>query len=119
MKYDKRLLQNPLLLWTFLKNHRNVHPPSVDQNMEYHEAANYLTRHPEQMIPAAQLQKGGFSVNSGLYGFDTTARIHECAYCGKAFESKRSTAKYCCASHRALEFRRRRKAQLAEPNTPP
>ena len=82
--------------------------------MEYGEGAKYLTsRYPEQMITAAQLQKGQlFGFSSYMTPFDTTERLQECIYCGKVFKPKRSTAKYCCLSHRVLEFRRRGKAEL-------
>jgi hypothetical protein len=82
--------------------------------MEYGELEDYLyVKQPEQMIPATQLQK-----RYCMSPFDTTERVHECIYCGKVFKPERSTAKYCCLSHRVLEFRRRKK-QLAERNAEP
>jgi hypothetical protein len=107
-------MQNPLLVWTFLKNYPDADPSSFHSNMEYRELANYLKiRQPEKMT-TAQSQKGELlGVNSCCMSpFDTTERVHECIYCGKAFKPERSTAKYCRASHRVLMLRRRRKAVL-------
>jgi hypothetical protein len=101
-----------------MKNYPNLGLQFIDSHMEYPEAVNYLnSRHPEQMIPA-RLQEGElFGFSSYMSPFDISERVHECIYCGKVFKPERSTAKYCYLSHRVLEFRRRRKAQLAEPNT--
>jgi len=40
--------------------------------------------------------------------------VQECLYCGAEFDAERSTAKYCCDSHKTLAYRQRREQEEFE-----
>ena len=105
--YDKRTLQNPLLIWRFTKKYPHVDSSLIDTCVQFHEAENDMKRkYPYQMTE--EPKKDDFlSVNSFIHFADLTDREHKCGYCGKEFKYERSTKKYCCPSHRVLMCRRR------------
>jgi hypothetical protein len=103
--YDKRTLQNQLLMYTLLRHYPNVDISLIDPTWEYREAVNYLKqRYPKLMVK--EPKKGELlSVNSiymHIADLTDSRQRYYCEYCGEAFIAERSTKKYCSDGHRVM-----------------